>query len=123
MKLLCLIILLTVAFTVHAQTIATPQPRITFTPPSEFTDGSPLDPLTDLTGYLFECTNPGFEPINIPNDVSDYVADTFAPGSYTCTMKSLGVNGIDSLPSAPVSFDVPPQPGTPTTIIITIVIQ
>lgn len=93
------------------------EPLFTWTPPSEFTDGSPLDPATDLQYYEIRCTGPQPVTLQVSPDADQLqtIRGTFAVGSYECAMVSVAKDGRESAPSAPVFFDVPAP--VPTTVI------
>lgn len=91
------------------------EPIFRWIPPSEFADGSPLDPATDLQYYEIRCTGPQPVTLQVPPDADQVqtTRGTFTTGSYECTMVSVANDGRESAPSAPVFFDVPePVPAT-----------
>jgi len=78
---------------------------VTWTPPTENTDGSPL---TDLAGYKLWClyaTNNYGNPqiINDPQQVS-YHEDWAGPGDWKCKMRAFNSAGVDSADSVEVFF-------------------
>ena len=99
------------------------QPRISWSPPTEFTDNTPLDPLTDLAEYRLYCTP------QMPTDPQviaaappyewEAPAGFFLPGDYTCYMTAVATpakGGLESAPSQTKSFTV--EVGKPRPIVI-----
>lgn len=99
------------------------QPRIQWSPPTEFTDGSPLDALVDLAEYRLYCdpdmpTDPVVIPIEPPYEWQAPVG-FFLPGDYVCYMTAVASQargGLESAPSATKSFTV--EVAAPRPIII-----
>lgn len=84
-----------------------------WTPPTQYTDGSPLAQ-AEIASYDIECN--GSLLANVPNnplDTDSYEAPpgTFAPGVYSCVAFTLTVAGERSDPSNSVNFIV--DAGTP----------
>ena len=83
-------------------------PTFNWTPPSEFTDNSPLNPSTDLSGYKIVCTGNTDIVLDVPPDVSTYTPQnkTFTAGDYSCYMTAISIDGISSAPSDTVNFTI-----------------
>jgi len=86
----------------------------TFTPPTEYTDGTPL-PQSAIASYDIECD--GELLVNVPNnpvDTDTYQAPpgTFATGVHSCVAFTVTTEGIRSGPSNTVNFTV--DPGVPS---------
>lgn len=103
-------ILLTVLILISTSVLADLpfQPRITWTPPTQYTDNSPLDPLVDLVEYKLDCTGPVNINLSLSNLLIEYEAPLgqFVAGSYSCTMAAVATNGGVSANSLPVNFTV-----------------
>ena len=101
MKYLLLTITLLLSFNAAADLPF--QPTFTWVAPTEFTDGSALDPLTDLSGYNLKC---GGTQIDLPNDVIKWTAPAgeFVAGDYICVMSAVDKVGLESVDSSPVNF-------------------
>lgn len=77
---------------------------VTWTPPTENTDGSPL---TDLAGYKLWCLyaeNDYGNPAILPADATEYVKDWAGPGDWKCKMRAFNEAGVDSADSTEVFF-------------------
>ena len=109
MKIISLFVGLLLAFTVFADLPY--QPRFTWVAPTEFTDTSPLDPLTDLSEYKLYCTGPTSVDMSLPNTDVQFEAPVgmFTAGDYQCEMTAVATasnGGGESAPSAPVNFTI-----------------
>lgn len=84
------------------------QPHFTWTGPTEFTDGSPLDPAIDLSEYRLNCTGADSVNIIVSNTLIDFEPPlgVFVAGDYVCTMAAVDNAGGISADSAPVNFTV-----------------
>jgi len=87
------------------------QPTFNWTPPTEFSDSSVLDPLNDLSGYRLKCTGAVIMEDVLPNDVITWTAPVgmFMAGDYVCVMTSIATNeygGTESVDSNPVNFTI-----------------
>jgi len=94
------------------------EPELFWTPPTEFTDGSQLDPATDLENYRAICTGPVPQDFLISSTVVSYQFGfrELTAGDYGCRMRSVGIGGIESADSALVEFTVPARvPNGPAT--------
>jgi len=85
------------------------QPRFTWTGPTEFTDGTPLVPSTDLEAFRVLCSGASAVDFILPSDLTSYTAPVgqFTAGDYTCTMRSVANaanGGAESSDSNPVNF-------------------
>lgn len=77
---------------------------VTWTPPTENTDGSPL---TDLAGYKLWClkaANNYGNPAILPATDTQYVKDWAGPGDWKCKMRAFNEAGVDSADSPEVFF-------------------
>ena len=79
---------------------------VTWTAPTENTDGSPL---TDLAGYKLWClkaaNNYGTPAILPPTD-TEYVKDWAGPGDWKCKMRAFNDSGQDSADSTEIFFTI-----------------
>ncbi len=94
-------------------------PRFSWAPPTEFESNTPLDPLTDLSEYRLYCTpSPQTPTRTLPNTDNEWQAPIgfFAPGTYTCHMTSVGMNGQESTESSVETFTVTPDKPGPLVI-------
>jgi len=94
------------------------QPKFTWTPPVEYTNGSTLNPATDLKSFKLYC--PGMSAIDIQNvgmPPYEYIAPVgqFAAGDYSCAMTAVDNNLLESAQSTSVNFTVPVANPTPVT--------
>ena len=118
MKKLFVVMLLAVAIPVLAA-IEEGKPLFSWVPPTEFTDGSPLDAANDLEAYRVICAGASVVDFTVPSDTTSYLSTTgqFVPGDYTCVMRSVANannGGLESVDSTPVNFTVPqPVPNPP----------
>ena len=84
-----------------------------WTPPTQYEDNSNL-PAAEIAGYNLICEGIVVAAINGP--VASYNMD-FAPGAYTCRLRTRGTNGLISGPSNDLTFTVavplPPTPVSP----------
>ena len=107
--LLCLLLVSPLVFAVGEKTF-------TFTPPTAYTDGTPM-PQTEIASYDIECD--GSLLVNLPNvplntDTYAAPAGTFATGDHACQAFTVTVEGVRSGPSNTVNFTVAPGvPGEP----------
>jgi len=92
------------------------KPRFNWEPPTEFTDGSPLDAANDLESYRIICAGAAVVDFTVPPDTVTYLSQQgqFVPGDYTCVMRSVATGGVESADSESVNFTVPqPAPLAP----------
>ena len=86
----------------------------TFTPPTQYEDGTPL-PQSKIGSYDIMCD--GQLLVNFPNvpintDTYQAPAGTFATGTHVCVAHTVTTEGIRSAPSNSVNFTV--EPGVPS---------
>ena len=77
---------------------------VTWVPPTENTDGSPL---TDLAGYKLWCLyaeNDYGNPAILPATDTEYVKAWAGPGDWKCKMRAFNEAGVDSADSQEVFF-------------------
>ena len=104
--LLCLLLVSPLVFAVGEKTF-------TFTPPTEYEDGTPL-PQSEIASYNIFCdgqllTNLANAPLN--TDTYTAAPGTFATGVHDCHATTLTVEGVESGESNHVNFTV--APGVP----------
>lgn len=86
----------------------------TFTPPTQYEDGTPL-PQSEIASYDIECDGSLLTNLpNIPLDTDTYQAPpgTFATGTHACQAFTVTTEGVRSGPSNTVNFTV--APGVPS---------
>ncbi|HEY8518648.1 MAG TPA: putative Ig domain-containing protein [Gammaproteobacteria bacterium] len=87
-------------FSINVQATGSGSAVLSWIPPTENTDGSPL---TDLAGYkLYWGTSPGEYPNSISIDnpgVTTYVVENLAPATYYFVATALNSEGAESEPS------------------------
>jgi len=113
-----LYILAFILFSVSGYADLPNEPELFWTPPTEFTDGSPLDPANDLENYHAICDGPVPQDFLISSTVVSYQFGfrELTTGDYACLMRSVGIGGIESADSALVEFTVPARvPNVPAT--------
>ena len=79
---------------------------VTWTPPTENTDGSPL---TDLGGYKLWCLYADRtygNPAILDPDDTEYVKDWAGPGDWKCKMRAFNTAGQDSADSPEIFFTI-----------------
>ncbi len=96
------------AFSLTVQAVATGSATLSWTPPTQNTDGSPL---TNLAGYKIYW---GPTAGNYPNSVtvnnpglSTYVVDSLVPGTYFFAASALNASGVESALSGTASKTIP----------------
>lgn len=113
MKKLLLVLMLCLPLTV---TWAVGEKTFTFTPPSQYTDGTPL-PQSMIASYDIECDGSLLvNLLNVPLQTDTYQAPagTFATGDHACQAFTVTTEGSRSGPSNTVNFTVAPGiPGAP----------
>jgi len=101
-------------------------PLFSFTPPTQNTDGSSLDPATELQGYNMYCNGDTSTPVFtvFPSATSYQTTEgELADGNYICELKAQNLEGVESSGSPLASFTVttPPvatvQPNPPANVI------
>jgi hypothetical protein len=113
MKRLLLCLLICLPLTV---TWAVGEKTFTFTPPTQYEDGTPL-PQEKIASYDIECD--GALLVNLPNvplntDTYQAPPGTFATGDHACVAFTVTTEGVRSGPSNTVNFTVAPGvPGAP----------
>ena len=110
MKYLIAVLLLAVASIANADLVS--KPNFTWTPPTSFEDGSPLNPATDLTMYHIYC-NAGAIDIQITDPAATSYqakAGEFPQGQNECQMTAVGTNGAESVYSAKKLFTLVNRP-------------
>jgi len=92
------------SFSISVDQVGTASVSLSWTPPSENDDGSPL---MDLAGYkIYWGTTPGSYPNSVTLDnpgLSSYVVDNLAPGTYTFVATSFNDARVESVYSNPVT--------------------
>lgn len=96
------------SFSITVNAISLGSVTLSWTPPTENEDGSPL---TDLSGYrIYWGTTPGVYPnsvaLNNPG-MTTYVVDNLAPGTYEFVATSVNSSGMESAYSNPAIRTVP----------------
>jgi len=95
------------AFSVAVQAMATGSVTLSWFPPTQNTDGTPL---TNLAGYkIYWGTVAGAYPnsVTLSNPgLSAYVVENLVPGTYFFTASALSSSGVESSLSAPVSTTI-----------------
>jgi hypothetical protein len=85
------------AFAVTVQAIALGSATLSWTPPTQNTDGSPL---TNLSGYrIYWGTTQGSYPnsVTVSNPgLTSYVVESLVPGTYFFTATALNSSGVES---------------------------
>ena len=105
------IVLFLLSFPLWADTV-----EITFTPPTERADATPL-PITDIQHYqVYVSGNPD---ITIPN-TNNTGEIVLSPGLYDIHVTTVDIDGRESVPSNIVSVQAKSPPGNPTNLIIKI---
>ncbi len=97
---------------------------LSWEPPTEYMNGDPLDPATDLSNYFFKCD--GGISINIPatgegtNSYPLVKRDIFPDyGTYDCYMTAVSTEQLESSPSNIVTIPYDPtKPNSPINLII-----
>ena len=84
------------------------QPHFFWTPPTEFTDGSALDPAIDLKEFRIKCTGADNVTVIASNTAIDFEPPlgTFIAGNYGCVFVAVDNAGGISADSASVNFTV-----------------
>ena len=94
-------------FSITVNEIATGSVTLTWTPPTENTDGSQL---TNLAGYrIYYGTSPGTldRSAQVANPgLTSYVIENLSPGTWYFAISSYTTAGIESVRSNPVSATV-----------------
>lgn len=104
--LLCLLLVSPLVFAVGEKTF-------TWTPPTTYTDGTPL-PQEKIAAYEIQCDGALLATVpNVPLNTDRYDAPpgTFAVGEHTCVAFTVTTEGEKSGPSGAVNFTV--APGVP----------
>jgi hypothetical protein len=96
------------AFTLTVQAVATGSAALSWTPPTQNTDGSPL---TNLAGYKVYWGNmlgnyPNSVALNNPG-LTSYVVVNLVPGTYFFVVTAVNSVGTESIFSAPASKTIP----------------
>lgn len=118
MKKILITILLLMAVPVMGA-IEDGKPRFNWEPPTEFTDGSPLDAPADLESFRIICAGASVVDFTVSSGSITYLSTVgqFVPGDYTCIMRSVANannGGLESADSISVNFTVPqPVPNPP----------
>lgn len=111
-----LLLMLAVVVIYSPLVFAVGEKTFTFTPPTEYEDGSSLSQ-DEIASYDIECD--GDLLVNLPNvplNTDMYFAPpgTFAEGDHACNAFTVTTSGIRSGPSNTVNFTVTPGvPGEP----------
>jgi len=92
-------------FSISVQAVATGSATLTWTPPTQKTDGSPLG--TDLAGFkIYWGTSQGNYPNSVTIDnpgVTTYTITDLVPGTYYFVATAFDRSGVESTPSNPAS--------------------
>ena len=99
------LVLITVSF-VNAYTGTA---KLSWTPPTTFTDGSVLIPVTDLKGFnIYTGTQPGVyeAPIFVTGGTTTTYTMTIGTGTTYFALSVVGINDLESVKSAEVSKTV-----------------
>ncbi len=95
------------SFSITIEAISTGSATLSWTPPTENTDGTAL---TDLAGYrIYWGTTVGSYPNSLTIDnpgITTYVVENLAPGSYAFVATSINADGVESGYSAPATRSV-----------------
>ncbi len=95
------------AFTITVEAISTGSVTLSWTPPTENTDGTAL---TDLAGYrIYWGTTSGSYPNSVTIDnpgVTTYLVENLSPGTYEFVATSYNASGVESDYSAPATKTV-----------------
>ena len=85
-------------------------PFFTWTAPTQFTDGSPLVPATDLSGYPIRCSGNPVPVHTAPSTAINWqsIAGDFTPGTYDCNITAQTVGGVESILAPFPRFTVTP---------------
>ena len=108
MKKIILVIFALLPFLASAD-LSQGTPLFSFDPPTENTDGSPLNAATELQGYRLYCNGDTSAPvITIPSDASSYQTSPgeIVDGNYICELKSVNLGGVESSGAPLLSFTV-----------------
>lgn len=93
----------------------------TFTPPTQYEDGTPLSQ-QEIASYDIECDGSLLTNLqNVPLSRDTYVAPpgTFATGTHVCQAFTITTEGTRSGPSNSVNFTVDPGvPGPPINFVV-----
>ena len=87
----------------------------TWTPPTQNTDGSPFNYLTDQLEARVYCLESGafVEVMFVAPGAANTLTVDFLPGTYSCNSTAVNLAGIESVRSNNVSFTVAPPTKTP----------
>ena len=96
------------AFSITVQATALGSATLSWTPPTTYTNGSPLN---DLEGYkVYWGTSPGDYPSSVTLDnpgLTSYVVENLVPGTYFFVMTALNAPGAESQHSNSASKTLP----------------
>ena len=79
---------------------------LTWTPPTTFTDGTPLIPATDISSYkIYSGTSPGIygTPAIVTGGTTTTYMMTIGTGTTYFALSVVGMNGLESVKSSEVS--------------------
>lgn len=131
-KIVVALLVLSASFVLASEQEFYTQLQISWTPPTERVDGTPLDPATEISKYDFQCALEGSEDgytiqIDIPGQTDDgaweaQLSDIFPQyGSYDCRMAAVDMDGLYSdfvyVENGPVVYE-PVKPKAPTSLMI-----
>lgn len=124
------ILLLLFAITVPGYAALPDYPEFTITLPTAYTDGAPLNPVTDLRSVNLECTEINgaatLEPFAVPMEITGPVInwsaplDYFSNGTWTCEAWVVSNRGVSSMRTSTQSEFVVDLIRVPGVIIFTV---
>ena len=98
------LILLLLSFNVYADEVKT----FSWTVPTEYTNALPL-PDNEISSYMIICDDGGgmaFLASVANTGATNTYQQVLATGSYTCFVRTIATNGLESAPSNTVNFTV-----------------
>ena len=116
MKLTIAIVLALLAFPAAAETL-------TWTPPTERADGTPLDPMTEIAEYRLVCDQvvTSIEPTVAQGEQYELTKHEVLPGygAHECFMTAVDTDGLESLASETVVIEWEKAPPlAPTDLVV-----
>ena len=89
---------------------------VTWTNPTAYDDGSPLDPANDMQSVELFCdgaTSPSYTVTGPFAATTDYTMTGLSPGDHNCYGVVVDIAGARSIDSAMIMFNVPPRRPNP----------
>lgn len=118
MRLIALMLLALLAVPAMAETLS-------WTPPTERADGTPLDPMTEIAEYRLVCGEvvTSIEPTVAEGEQYELTKHQVLPdyGTWDCHMTTVDTDGLESEPSESVSITwdkAPPREPTDVLVIV-----